>query len=254
MGRPYHDEETLRELYHSEGLSQKEIAERFGVKSNTISEWMSRNGITTRPHQDAPHKSADLLRHLYHEDGLTTREIGEKLGVSTNTIQYWMQRHGIPRKDANRKQYNIPEAALRRKYLVEKRSTDDIATEYGCTPPIVRARLEEYGISKRSNSDAQRARSGEDVSISRTQTGYLRWTDNIADEELYVHRLAAISDGADPNKVFGGYHVHHKNTHRFDNRPSNLELLTESNHAATHRCDEWTVRDGWPQLVTHDVE
>jgi len=49
---------------------------------------------------------------------------------------------------------------------------------------------------------------------------------------FHVHQLIAIANGADPHKVFGNrqYNIHHKNGFKFDNRPSNIEMLTASEH------------------------
>jgi len=43
--RGYHDEETLKRLYYDEGLTQKEIANKYGVTHQTISDWMNKLGI-----------------------------------------------------------------------------------------------------------------------------------------------------------------------------------------------------------------
>jgi hypothetical protein len=43
------DPETLRRLYHGEGLTQAEIGERFGVTHRTIGNWMMQHGIPRRP-------------------------------------------------------------------------------------------------------------------------------------------------------------------------------------------------------------
>lgn len=40
----YHDEEWLREKYHDDELTQKEIGELCGVSDVTISNWMDRHG------------------------------------------------------------------------------------------------------------------------------------------------------------------------------------------------------------------
>ncbi|WP_256544824.1 hypothetical protein [Halobellus inordinatus] len=47
--RPYQDPEILRDLYHDEGLSQSEIADRFDVHRTTITHWMNKHDIETRP-------------------------------------------------------------------------------------------------------------------------------------------------------------------------------------------------------------
>jgi DNA-binding XRE family transcriptional regulator len=43
--RDYHSQDVLEELYYDEGLTQKEIADKFGVAHQTISRWMNRHGI-----------------------------------------------------------------------------------------------------------------------------------------------------------------------------------------------------------------
>jgi hypothetical protein len=44
---PYSAEE-LHRLYHDEGMSQREIAERFGIRQTTVSRHMKRAGINSR--------------------------------------------------------------------------------------------------------------------------------------------------------------------------------------------------------------
>ncbi|WP_135806032.1 hypothetical protein [Halorussus marinus] len=67
--------------------------------------------------------------------------------------------------------------------------------------------------------------------------GYCRWRawDRVDGREryVYVHQLTAIADGASPYLVFsaGEYHIHHRSGIRFDNRPSNPQLLKGDDHA-----------------------
>jgi len=250
--RPYHDEEILRKLYHDEGLSQEEIAEQFDVAPNTISEWMGRLGITTRPFEDAPYKQEKVLRYLHHDEGLTWEEMADRFGVGKSTIQYWLQRHGIEGRSPNRERYDIPEDDLREMYAREGRSARECAEHFGCTPPVILTRLRKYDIPVRDNAGAQRSLAGETVPLMRKSSGYHVWQDRISGESVAVHQLTAIDSGADPQKAFsdGSHHVHHKNTYRIDDRPSNLELITKSQHMATHRRNEWTETNGFPELVT----
>lgn len=57
---------------------------------------------------------------------------------------------------------------------------------------------------------------------------------------VYVHQLVAIANGEDASRVFsnGAYHVHHKNRVPWDNRPENLELVSEDEHSIEHR-EQW---------------
>jgi transposase len=45
---PYKNPDRLRELYAAQGLSQREIATRFGVSQRTISYWIEQYGIKPR--------------------------------------------------------------------------------------------------------------------------------------------------------------------------------------------------------------
>ena len=51
----YTDEETLRRLYHEEGLSQSEIGDKFGVNSNTIAYQMDKLDIEADMRYYDPH-------------------------------------------------------------------------------------------------------------------------------------------------------------------------------------------------------
>lgn len=51
--KPWHDRETLEELYVEKELSCNEIAERFPVTGRTINEWVRRVGIETRSASEA---------------------------------------------------------------------------------------------------------------------------------------------------------------------------------------------------------
>jgi len=248
---PWQDEGTLRELYHEKGLDQSEIAEKFDIASNTVSAWMSKHNITTRPHQDAPHKNEDILRYLYHDERLSMREIGERFGKSRETIRHWLDKHGIERRDPNHDRYVIPESDLKEAYLEDELTLGECADKFGCSERTVADRLDTLGVKRRSNSRSKRVLNGEYAPYTLSSTGYPRWNDQIASSEIFIHQLTAIAHGAPPEKVFTeGFHIHHRSTIPWDNRPQNLELLREDTHMATHRNDEWIERNGYPELKT----
>jgi DNA-binding transcriptional regulator LsrR (DeoR family) len=45
--RPWKDPDRLRRLYHDDGLTQSEIAHRFGIDDSTVSYWFTKFGIET---------------------------------------------------------------------------------------------------------------------------------------------------------------------------------------------------------------
>lgn len=48
----YKDEDRLRRLFHEEGLTQSEIAEKLGCSHGTVSNWMRKYGIETRKEKE----------------------------------------------------------------------------------------------------------------------------------------------------------------------------------------------------------
>jgi transposase-like protein len=46
---PYKSAEKLSELYHEQGLSQSEIGDKFGIDQSTVSYWMEKLDVESRP-------------------------------------------------------------------------------------------------------------------------------------------------------------------------------------------------------------
>lgn len=130
------------------------------------------------------YQDKQVLEHLYHEEGLSTTQIAEKFGVTQPTIYNWIDRHGI---------------------------------------------------STRTLSDAQKERYKDRPVPLSSKEGYERWwyaDPDGPDYQVYVHRLLAVAEfGLDSLR---GKIVHHKNEIKWDNRPENLELITQSEHVGVH--------------------
>jgi uncharacterized protein YjcR len=48
IDEPWHDEDTLREMYHEQQMTQQEIADELGCSTGSINTWMKRHGIEAR--------------------------------------------------------------------------------------------------------------------------------------------------------------------------------------------------------------
>ena len=123
------------------------------------------------------YQDPETLRRLYHDEGLSSLEMADRLGCSKKTVLNWMNRHEIDR--------------------------DPPTTE---RPPCYTSDPEGYKLWRHDDVGGQ------------------KW--------VREHRLLAVS-------VFGFEKVrekivHHKNNCPFDNRPDNIELMTQSEHARLH--------------------
>lgn len=152
------------------------------------------------------------------------------------------------------------EDTLQRLYWEEEMTTTEIGDELGCSSGSVLRWMEKHDIPRRSRYEASRlagcleaAREARRVdwvpyTISK---GYEIWRDSGTGNDVAVHQLLAIANGADPHEVFReGTVAHHRSSHRRDNRPENIEVMERGVHSRTHGIDEWTEEDGIPVLVT----
>lgn len=147
---------------------------------------------------------------------------------------------------------------LRDQYEEKQKSQSEIAEDWGCSRSTIQRWMDNHGIERRSNvgGGANRVEYATFYTETHENGGYETVGAYDPDREgmvwTAVHQLIAISEGADPYEVFsnGENQTHHQTGVPWDNRPPNIELLTREEHQRAHRCDEWTLEDGFPVLVT----
>ena len=121
-------------------------------------------------------------------------------------------------------------AELERLYWEEGMSLRAIAEELGCeTHYKVNYRFKKFNIPTRTAYDQQNY-----ASLRKDKDGYPFWREYYDGEynRVLVHRLLAVAEYGFESVI--GNDVHHKNGHRFDNRPDNIELLDPSDHRRMH--------------------
>lgn len=228
--RPYHDEEWLRQKYVEEGLSDREIGEKFGVTSRAILKWRRKFGIDPRKR----YKDEEWMQKKYVEEGLNDEEISELCGVHRKTVAASRRSLGIePRYNQAGEVKYEDEDFLREKYHHEGATQAEIAELCGCSRITIIEKFKKFGI------DARDGNSKTAPSMHTNHNGYERFSANCHGtvESVRVHQLVKIAEGADPEKVFSGgsYHVHHVNEIPWDNRDENLRLLSCGEHSRLHR-------------------
>lgn len=140
---------------------------------------------------------------------------------------------------------------LQRLHHEERLTQEEIGDRLGCTRRTVSEWFSRHGIEARMGPPRI-----ERVHYSTRVEGYEIWQDKCPpsrDDTCLVHRLAAVAwFGFD---AIRDRHVHHKNGHRWDNRESNLELLTPSEHHKLHHEQSPPVGEDNPnaKLTWEDV-
>lgn len=140
-----------------------------------------------------------------------------------------------PYKDAER---------IKELYYGEQLSMRDVARELDCSLNALQRWMNRFGIERRSNENPPKSEWLQKPPKFTTDTnGYeihrVRYGD--VDEKALLHRLLAVAEyGFDAVK---GKEVHHKSRVEWDNRPSNLELLTPSEHKSIHAPEAGEYND-----------
>lgn len=155
--------------------------------------------------------------------------------------QHEAKSHDRPYKD---------EDVLRKLYIDREMGINQIANRFDVADKTIQDWLEKHGIETRDWGESIKRNKANFVISDH---GYERWR-AMSDgkyQSVAVHRLLAVAQyGFDNVK---GKVVHHKNGVKWDNRPQNIEIMTESEHKSLHGCpgeeDHWNSK-----LTNEDVE
>lgn len=170
MGKRYHNEKWLREQYWDKEKTTGDIAEMCGVTPTTISDWMGKRDIPTRPLSEAREKyqSEEWLQKQYHKKSRSIHDIADSLDVNHETIRYWMDKHEIERRNRKSAAFEsarsrVPEKLkdeewLREKYHGDNMTQEEIGELVGRASFAVHRELVRQGIETHSEGP----RSGED--------------------------------------------------------------------------------------------
>ena len=140
------------------------------------------------------------------------------------------------------KPHNVPDETpyrdketLKRLYEDEGLYTTDIAEKFSVSSTTIQDWMERHGIDRKETQEAQTE------SLRKSPAGHY-WREDgyeisscefLGETDYFgIHRLAAVAwFGWD---AVEGKVIHHKNGIRWDNRESNLEPMTDSDHKSHH--------------------
>jgi transcriptional regulator with XRE-family HTH domain len=182
--------------------------------------------------------SKQELERLYFKDELTLVDIGEEYGVSKGTVADWMDDYGlerrVPKPPLEPQPWHDAET-LRQLHHDKELTYAEMGDELGCSASTIGEWMKRNGIE--GHNRIERAHEASRVNYAQFYTdhrGYEYWRTKYMSEKqmLPVYRLIAVAEHG--FEAVAGNVIHHKNGIKWDNRPSNLRVMSDSDHKRLH--------------------
>lgn len=129
-------------------------------------------------------------------------------------------------------------------YNYQNRTQKEIADVLGCSKSTISRKMKKFGIESSYNGSLHPcffSSDGYSSCTARTSEGR---------KQFYIHRLAAYAHFDGSFEEFRKREIHHRTKYKFDNRPENLEPVSEQQHKEIHNTEEWVEDNGWTVLRT----
>jgi predicted DNA-binding protein YlxM (UPF0122 family) len=191
----------------------------------------------------------NALLGAYHGLDMTMEEIGEKFDRTEGSVSYHMDKYDISQNPLDL----VSDSYLESLHWNENMTKQEIANLFQTSKTTVHRYFERNDIDSKSLREAKYSQNIH-PSVRNSSRGYVIASARTPDgnrKQFYVHRLVAFAHFDGDMDDFCDLQVHHRNKYKWDNRPRNLEPLSEVQHQAVHHMDEWTVdSDGEPVLLS----
>lgn len=162
-----YDAKWLRKKYEEERLSISQIANEVGCSCETVRYALIKTEVKIRTiseSQTGRYKYPELhdedwLKEMYLENEMTQAEIASVLGCDRSHVGDMLRSLGIPiRKEYNTREKNplfkhvkaCDRAFLWQRYIVERKSTQEIGKEIGCSSSTILRGLKASGVPIRT--------------------------------------------------------------------------------------------------------
>jgi transposase-like protein len=191
---------------------------------------------------EAPHRDKKLMRDMYVRRNYSAKDIAGEFDLHPRTIREWLKKHDIqqPWRD---------EDVLYEMYIEDGLTQGEIANRFNCRETTISKWIRRHGIETPSGAElvkpALEARRTNHAAFYTELRGYEVWDSGGDGKDMYVHRLLAVAKYGLDSVI--GKQVHHKNGIKWDNRPSNIDILENSEHQKLHgRHGTWSEGSGPP--------
>ena len=139
---------VLQRLYVKEGKSSQKIAELFSCSYVTVLSKCKEHGIPIK-NRLLQEITKEMLEKFYIKEGKTIREVAKILDCSFETVRIKCKQFGIPLRNPGNEKVEIDEATLKRLYLKEGRSRDEIAEIFGCSSSAIFQWVRRFGLNNK---------------------------------------------------------------------------------------------------------
>lgn len=83
---------------YKDGASTYQLADRFGIKRQTVSDILKRNGVTPRWRR-LTEADVDRAEHLYIHQRMSAARIADRLKVDPETVRLRLRNRGVQMRD-----------------------------------------------------------------------------------------------------------------------------------------------------------
>jgi transposase-like protein len=137
---------VLQKLYVKEGKSLNKVAELLSCSPITVSARCRQYGIKIGGTKGVKGLEKSLLQKLYIREGKTIRDIAKDVGCSREAVRTRCKKYGIPLRPTGVKRINIDKSTLRRLYVKEGKTMNEIAEIFDCAFSTVYKRAKRIGL------------------------------------------------------------------------------------------------------------